>query len=71
MAKPKPKKTSPRLVRRGDIVQLKGQDGDEVVRDVQFVLLLANGNSEVYTADEMVTVIGQEELPAGVEEADG
>lgn len=51
-----PETRNPRLLRRGDVVQLKGQEVSEVVRDVSIVLHLANGQDEVYHTTEEVTM---------------
>jgi hypothetical protein len=51
-------------VRRGDIVQLKGDaERSEVVRDVSVVLHLANGMDEVYQVMEEVTMGVEEDVP--------
>lgn len=62
MAKDK-SKTSVRLVKRGDVVRL--DDGtEEVVRDVQVVLQLANGSNHPFTSRDSVEILPPDELPA-------
>lgn len=58
-----PEERSPRLVRAGDRVQMKGSQATEVVRDVSLVLHLANGVDEVYKVDEPVLWLPPEEVP--------
>lgn len=57
----------PRLVRVGDLIQSK-QDrsvaGRQVVRGVDIVVHLANGTSEVYTSEERVNVLPEENMPS-------
>ncbi len=61
MPKKTPETRSPRLIRRGDVVQQKGVERSEVVRDVSVVLHLANGQDEVYHVSEAVTLADPEE----------
>lgn len=51
---PKPKTKHPRLVRKGEVVKIKGTELTEVVRDVTVVLHLANGQDVVYGTNELV-----------------
>lgn len=57
----------PRLVRVGDLIQSK-QDrsaaGKQVVRGVDIVVHLANGTSEVYTSEERVQVLPEDNMPS-------
>lgn len=62
MPKTKGSKTPVRLVKRGDIVKTV-EGGEEVVRDVQVVLSLSNGNNEVHGSADVVEVLPPEELP--------
>lgn len=56
-------KLSVRMVRKGDVVRLP--DGvEEVVRDVQIVLQLANGSNPTFAPVEFVELLPPEELPA-------
>jgi hypothetical protein len=59
---PKRSKSSVRLVKRGDIVRTS-EGVEEVVRGVQVVLQLSNGNNEVHDATDRVEVLPPEELP--------
>lgn len=52
----------PRLIRRGDVVVPKGSERSEVVRDVEVVLHLANGQSVPYHVSETVTLAGEDDL---------
>lgn len=53
---------SVRLVRRGDVVRLP--DGtEEVVRDVQVVLQLANGSNAPFTGRDKIEILPPEDLP--------
>lgn len=60
-------KTPVRLVKRGDIVRTK-EGGEEVVREVQVILSLSNGNNEVHGSSDTVEVLPPEELPDLTEE---
>ncbi len=61
-AKAKNEKVSVRLIKRGDVVILR--DGkEEVVRDVQVVLQMANGSNEVYVPSDKIEVLPPEVLP--------
>lgn len=56
-----PETKNPRLVRRGDVVKIKGnEDQSEVVRMVSVVLHLANGQDVVYDVTEDVQM-GEED----------
>jgi hypothetical protein len=55
-------KRSVRLVKRGDVIKLR-DGGEEVVRNVQVILQMANGSNEVYEPIETVEVLPAEELP--------
>lgn len=55
---------SPRLIRRGDIVQLKEGEASHVVTDVQIVLRLGNGISDSYSVSEVVTMGVDDDVPA-------
>lgn len=56
------KRLSVRMVRRGDVVRLP--DGvEEVVRDVQITLQLANGSNPTFAPTEFVEQLPAEELP--------
>ncbi len=58
----KGKKLSVRVIKRGDIVR-SAEGTEEVVRDVQIILQLSNGNNEVHTGVDRVEVLPPEELP--------
>lgn len=50
-----------RLIKRGDIIKMR--DGtEEVVRNVQVVLQMANGSNEVYEPTETVELVPDEEV---------
>lgn len=53
---PNPVSKSPRLIRRGDVVKIKGTNQDEIVRGVAVVLQLANGMNESYDSGELVVM---------------
>ncbi len=61
---PEPKQQAARWVTRGTIVKPKGGNAEtgEVVRDVSVVLHLANGQDEVYPANDEVTILPPEDL---------
>lgn len=62
MARTKEGKRSVRMVNRGDVVKL--EDGtEEVVRDVQIVLQLANGSNVTFTGRDSVEVLPPDPLP--------
>ena len=67
MPKTKGTKTPVRLVKRGDIVRAN-EGTEEVVRDVQIVLSLSNGNNEVHASTDSIEVLPPEELPDLTEE---
>lgn len=69
MPKTKGNRTPVRLVKRGDIVRTN-EGKEEVVRDVQVVLSLSNGNNEVHGSADMIEVLPPEELPELIEEAE-
>ena len=52
-------KKSPRLIRRGDIVDVRDQPGDTraIVTGISVVLNLSNGIQQVHQLDQPVTVI--------------
>lgn len=53
---------SVRLIKRGDIIVLR--DGtEEVVREVQVVLGMANGSNQAFEPSERVSIVPPEELP--------
>lgn len=55
-------KLSARMIRRGDVVRMP--DGvEEVVRDVQITLQLANGSNPTLAPTEFVDLLPPEELP--------
>lgn len=47
---------SPRLIKRGDVVRVKGQKNYEPVRFISVVLHMANGQDIVYSTDEKVVL---------------
>lgn len=54
-------KRNVRLIKRGDIIILR--DGaEEVVRNVQVVLQMANGSNEIYEPTEIVELVPDEEV---------
>lgn len=54
-------KRNVRLIKRGDIIKMR--DGaEEVVRNVQIVLQMANGSNEVYEPTETVELVPDEEI---------
>lgn len=55
-------KKNPRLLRRGDVVKLKGTDQVEVVRNVSVVLHMANGQDVVYDVLEEVEMAELEDV---------
>jgi len=57
-----PKTKPPRLVIKGDIVEVPGTDRTEVVRDVSVVLHLSNGQDLAFRVDEEVTIGDKEDL---------
>lgn len=67
MPKTKSTKTSVRLVKRGDIVKTN-EGAEEVVREVEVILRLSNGNTEVHDPKDVVEVLPPEELPELTEE---
>jgi hypothetical protein len=56
-------KRNVRLVKRGDVIKLRDGGAEEVVRGVQIILQMANGNNEVYEPTETVDIVPPEELP--------
>lgn len=53
-AEPIIEETNTRLIKRGDVVVVKGTDRTEVVRSVSTVLHMADGQDLVYTTEESV-----------------
>lgn len=59
---PEGTKLSARHIRRGDVIRMP--DGvEEVVRDVQIVVNLANGSNPTLSPGDFVNLLPPEELP--------
>lgn len=56
-SKPEVVEVSPRAIRKGQVILIKGTNDPEAVRNVQVTLNMANGQSLTYDVSEMVEVV--------------
>lgn len=57
-----PEEINPRFVRRGDIIEMEGIEGNEVVRDVTIVIHMANGMDYQVKPDKKVKRLPPEDF---------